>query len=50
MKHELYAKIMTKFATFRAKTNSYSTDNNNRDKKAKSTKKYVIKRKLKIID
>ena len=41
---------MKEFAAFRAKTQSYSRDNNNRDEKAKSTKKYVIKRKLKIKD
>ena len=41
---------MKEFAAFRGKTYTYSRDNNNRDEKAKSTKKYVIKRKLKIKD
>ena len=47
MKDELGGKIMKKFVGLRAKTNSYLKDNNDEDKKAKSTKKCIIKRKLK---
>ena len=39
---------MTKFVGIRAKSYSYLIDNGSRDKKAKSTKKCVIKRKLKF--
>ena len=39
---------MTKFVGSRAKTYSYLTDDSSEDKKAKSTKKCVIKRKLKF--
>ena len=35
---------MKKFVGLRAKTYSYLKDNNNEDKKAKGTKKYVIKK------
>ena len=45
MKDELDGKFMIKFAALRAKTYSYLTDHSSEDKKAKSTKKYVIKRK-----
>ena len=48
MKDELGRKIMTKFVGLRAKTYSYLMDDNNEDKKAKSTKKCVIKIKLKF--
>ena len=41
---------MKKFATLRAKTYSCLTDNNIEDKKAKGTKKCVVKRKLKFED
>ena len=47
MKDKLGGKIMIKFAALRAKTYSYLTDNNDEDKKAKGTKKCVVKRKLK---
>ena len=48
MKDELGAQIMTQFVGLRAKTYSYLTDDDNEDKKAKGTKKYVIKRNLKF--
>ena len=48
MKDELGRKIMTKFVGLRAKTYSYLMDDNNEDTKAKSTKKCVIKIKLKF--
>ena len=48
MKHELGAKIMTEFVGLRAKTYSYLKDNGSEDKKAKGTKKCVIKRKRKF--
>ena len=49
MKDELGGNIMTEFATFRPKTYSYLTDAGNSDKKAKGTKKCVIKKKLNSI-
>ena len=39
---------MTKFVGLRAKTYSYLIDDDSEDKKAKSTKKYIAKRKLKF--
>ena len=45
MKDELGGKTMTKFVGLRAKTYSYLIDDG-KDKKAKGTKKCVIKRKL----
>ena len=48
MKDESGRKIMTKFVGFRAKTYSYLIENASEDKKAKATKKCVIKRKLKF--
>ena len=50
MKDELGEKIMKKFVGLRAKTYSYLTDDGSEDKKAKGTKKCVIKRKLKFQD
>ena len=47
MKNELGGKIMIKFVGLRAKTYSYLIDDGSIDKKAKGTKKCVIKRKLK---
>ena len=47
MKDELGWKIMKEFAAaLRAKTYNYLTDNNDEDKKAKDTRKCVIKRRL----
>ena len=48
MKDELGGKIMTKVVGLRAKTCSYLIDEGSEDKKAKSTKKCVKKRKLKF--
>ena len=48
MKYELSGKIMPKFVVLRAKTYSYLKDDGSEDKKAKGTKKCVIKRKLKF--
>ena len=50
MKDELGGKIMTEFATLRPKTYSYLMNDGNSDKKAKGTKKCVIKRILKFND
>ena len=50
MKDELGGQIMKKFVGLRAKTYSYLKDNNDKDKKAKGTKKCVIKRKLTFQD
>ena len=48
MKYELSGKIMIEFVGLRAKTYSYLIDDSSEDKKAKGTKKCVIKRKLKF--
>ena len=50
MKDELGGKIITEFVTLRPKTYSYSTDDGKEDKKAKGTKKCVIKRMIKFND
>ena len=51
MKDELGGQIMKEFVELRAKTDSYLKHNNDEDKKkAKSTTKCVIKRKLKFTD
>ena len=50
MKDELGGKIMIKFAAFRPKTYYYLVDDGNSNKKAKGTKKCVIKRRLKFND
>ena len=50
MKDELGGEIMKEFAILRAKTYSYLRHNNDENKKVKSTKKCVIKRKLKFED
>ena len=50
MKDELGGKIITEFVTFRPKTYSYLTDDGKEDKKAKGTKKCVIKRMIKFDD
>ena len=46
MKDELGGQIMKEFVGLRAKRYSYLKDNNDTDKKAKDTKKCIIKRKL----
>ena len=48
MKDELGGKIVVEFFGLRAKTYSYLIDDVSEDKKAKCTKKCVIKRKLKF--
>ena len=50
MKEELGGKIMTKFAALKPKTYSYLMDDGSSDKKAKGTKKCVMKRVLKFND
>ena len=50
MKDELGGKIITEFVTLRPKTFSYLTDDGKEDKKAKGTKKCVIKRMIKFDD
>ena len=50
MKDKLDGKIMKEFVGLRAKTYTCVIDNASEDKKAKNTKKHVIKRKLKLKD
>ena len=50
MKDELGGKIIREFVTLRPKTYSYLTDDGKEDKKAKGTKKCVIKRIIKFDD
>ena len=50
MKDELGGEIITKFIALRPKTYSYLTDNDKIDKKAKGTKKCVIKKLIKFDD
>ena len=50
MKDELGGKNITEFVTLRPKTYSYLTDDCKEDKKAKGTKKCVIKRMIKFND
>ena len=50
MKNELGVKIITEFVTLRPTTYSYLTDDGKEDKKAKRTKKCVIKRMIKFND
>ena len=50
MKDELGGKIIKEFAALRAKAYSYLTDNNDKNKKARETKKCVTKEKLKFKD
>ena len=50
MKDELGGRIITEFVALRPKTYSYLTDDCKEDKKAKGTKKYVIKRMIKYND
>ena len=47
MKDELGGKIITGFVTLRPKTYSFLTDDGKEDKKAKGTKKHVIKKMMK---
>ena len=48
MKDILSGKILIEFVGLREKTNSYLTDGSSEDKRAKSTKKSVIKKTLKL--
>ena len=50
MKDELGGKIITEFVTLRPKAYTYLTDDGKEDKKAKVTKKCVIKRMIKFDD
>ena len=50
MKDKLGGKIITEFVTLRPKTYSFLTDDGKEDKKAKGTKKYVIKEMIKFND
>ena len=50
MNDELGGKIITEFAALRPKTYSYLTDDCKDDKKAKGTKKCVIKRLIEFND
>ena len=50
MKDELDGKMITEFFTLRPKTYSYLTDDGKKDKKAKGTKKGVIKKMTKFDD
>ena len=49
MKDELGGKIITEFVTLRPKTYSFLTDDGKEDKKAKGTKKCVIKKMIKLM-
>ena len=48
MKDQLGGRIITEFVTLRPKTYSFLTDDGEKDKKAKGTKKCVIKNKIKF--
>ena len=50
MKDELGGKLMTEFAALRRKTYSYLINDDDGNKKAKGTKKCVIKRELTFED
>ena len=50
MKDELSGEIITEFVTLRPKTYSYLTDDGKENKKAKGTKKCVIKKMIKFND
>ena len=50
MKDKLGGEIITEFIALRPKTYSYLTDNDKIDKKAKETKKCVIKKMIKFDD
>ena len=50
MKDELSGKLITEFVTLRPKTYSYLTEYDKEDKKAKGTKKCIIKKMIKFND
>ena len=50
MKDELGGKIITEFVTLRRKTYFFLTDDGKEDKKAKGTKKCIIKKMIKFND
>ena len=50
MKNEFGRQIRKKFVGLRPKTYSYLQDKNDEGKKAKGTKKYAVRRKLKFED
>ena len=50
MEDELGGKIITEFIALRPKTYSYLTDDDQNVKKAKGTRKFVLKRKLTFND
>ena len=50
MKDELGGKIITEFVSLRPKTYSYLTDDGKEDKKAKGTRKCILKRMIKFND
>ena len=50
MKDELGGKIITEFVTLRPKTYPFLTDDGKEDKKAKATKKCIIKKMIKFND
>ena len=50
MKDELGGEIITEFVTLRPKTYSYLTDDSKEDKKAKGTKRCVIRKMIKFDD
>ena len=50
MKDDLGGMIITEFVTLRPKTYSFSTDDGKEDKKAKGTKKCIIKKMIKFSD
>ena len=50
MKDELGGEIITEFIALRPKTYSYLTDNDKIDRKAKETKKFVMKKMIKFND
>ena len=50
MKDELGGKIITEFVTLSPKTYSFLTDDGKEDKKAKGTKKCIIKKMIKFND
>ena len=50
MKDELGGEMITEFVTLRPKTYPYLTDDSKEDKKAKGTKKCIIKKMIKFDD